>query len=55
MASNHGVVYLGHGKVEVQSIDYPALVTPRGRKIEHGVILKPVTTGAERNARHAGL
>jgi glutathione-independent formaldehyde dehydrogenase len=44
MASNHGVVYLGRGKVEVQSIDYPALVTPRGRKIEHGVILKPVTT-----------
>ena len=44
MASNHDVVYLGRGKVEVQSIDYPALVTPRGRKIEHGVIVRPVTT-----------
>src|SRR4029079_15129333 len=44
MGSNHGVVYLGRGKVEVQSSDYPALVTPRGRKIEHGVILRSVTT-----------
>ena len=24
MASNHGVVYLGPGKVEVQSIDFPS-------------------------------
>src|SRR6266436_3223906 len=44
MASNHGVVYLGPGKVEVQSIDYPQLKTPRGKKIDHGVIIKPVTT-----------
>src|SRR5207245_5680747 len=44
MASNHGVVYLGPGKVEVQSIDYPELKTPQGRKIDHGVIIKPITT-----------
>jgi glutathione-independent formaldehyde dehydrogenase len=44
MASNHGVVYLGPGKVEVQSIDYPKLANPKGKKIEHGVILKVVTT-----------
>jgi glutathione-independent formaldehyde dehydrogenase len=44
MASNHGVVYLGPGKVEVQSIEYPKLQTPQGRQIGHGVIIKPVTT-----------
>src|ERR1700722_7723385 len=44
MASNHGVVYLGPGKVEVQSIDYPELKTPQGKKIDHGVIIEPVTT-----------
>ena len=38
MASNHGVVYLRPGKVEVQSIDYPELKTPQGKKIDHGVI-----------------
>lgn len=32
------------GKVEVQSIDFPKLVDPRGRTIEHGVILKVVST-----------
>lgn len=44
MASNRGVVYAGPGKVEVQSIPAPELVDPRGRKAEHGVILKTVTT-----------
>jgi glutathione-independent formaldehyde dehydrogenase len=44
MASNRGVVYLGPGKVEVQSIDYPKLENPAGKKIDHGVILKIVTT-----------
>jgi glutathione-independent formaldehyde dehydrogenase len=37
-------VYLGPGKVEVQSIDYPKLQNPAGKKIDHGVILKIVTT-----------
>jgi glutathione-independent formaldehyde dehydrogenase len=44
MPSNHGVVYLGPGKVEVQSIDYPRLKTPQRKKIDHGVIIKPITT-----------
>jgi glutathione-independent formaldehyde dehydrogenase len=44
MANNRGVVYLGPGKVEVQSIDYPKLQNPAGKKIDHGVILKIVTT-----------
>jgi glutathione-independent formaldehyde dehydrogenase len=29
MASNRGVVYMGPGKVEVQSIDYPKLPLAR--------------------------
>jgi len=44
MASNRGVVYVGPGKVEVRSIDYPKLVDPRGKRAEHGVILKVVST-----------
>src|ERR1700758_3211000 len=44
MANNHGVVYLGPNKVEVQSIDYPKLENPAGKKIDHGVILKVIST-----------
>ena len=44
MASNRGVVYLGPGKVEVQSIDFPELKNPKGKKITHGVIIKVVST-----------
>ena len=44
MAENSGVVYLGPMHVEVQSINYPKLENPVGRKIEHGVILKVVST-----------
>ncbi len=53
MAGNRGVAYMGPGKVEVQEIDYPKLelqdgpgVNPAniGRKCNHGVILKVVTT-----------
>ena len=53
MAGNRGVAYIGPGKVEVQDIDYPRLelqdgpgVNPAnvGRKLNHGVILKVVTT-----------
>ncbi len=43
MASNRGVVYLGPGKVEVQSIDFPKLALG-SRKCDHGVILKVVST-----------
>ena len=53
MAGNRGVAYIEAGKVEVQTIDYPKLelqdgpgVNPAniGRKLDHGVILKVVTT-----------
>ncbi|REF73087.1 formaldehyde dehydrogenase, glutathione-independent [Paracoccus versutus] len=44
MSSNRGVVYIGPGKVEVQNIADPKLQSPDGRKIEHGVILKVVST-----------
>src|SRR5438093_4172568 len=43
MASNRGVAYMGKGKVEVQSIDFPKLALG-SRKCEHGVILKIVST-----------
>src|SRR5919197_83217 len=43
MASNRGLAYMGPGKVEVQSIDYPKLALG-SRKCEHGVILKIVST-----------
>src|SRR5450631_4379072 len=43
MATNRGVAYMGPGKVEVTSIDYPKLAIGN-RKCEHGVILKIVTT-----------
>jgi glutathione-independent formaldehyde dehydrogenase len=43
MASNRGLAYMGPGKVEVQSIDYPKLAIGN-RKCEHSVILKIVTT-----------
>ncbi len=43
MATNRGVVYIGPGKVEVQSIDYPKLALG-SRKCDHGVILKVIST-----------
>ncbi len=43
MATNRGVVYMGPGNVEVQSIDFPKLALGN-RKCEHGVILKVVST-----------
>jgi glutathione-independent formaldehyde dehydrogenase len=53
MSGNKAVAYIETGKVEVQTIDYPGLeltdgpgVNPAnvGRKTEHGVILKIVST-----------
>ncbi|WP_244888716.1 alcohol dehydrogenase catalytic domain-containing protein [Paracoccus halophilus] len=38
------MVYIGPGKVEVQNIADPKLEAPDGRRIEHGVILKVVST-----------
>jgi glutathione-independent formaldehyde dehydrogenase len=46
MTGNRCVVYTGPGQVEVQSIDYPKLELPEqnNRQLQHGVILKVVTT-----------
>ncbi|HEV2202399.1 MAG TPA: formaldehyde dehydrogenase, glutathione-independent [Bryobacteraceae bacterium] len=51
MTGNRGVAYVGPGKVEVKSIDYPKLKMPKsesdpfgGKDAPHGVILKIVTT-----------
>jgi glutathione-independent formaldehyde dehydrogenase len=44
-SSNRGVAYIKPGQVEVQSIDFPKLFDPaRKKKIEHGVILKIIST-----------
>ncbi|WP_439273480.1 formaldehyde dehydrogenase, glutathione-independent [Pseudochrobactrum sp. HB0163] len=44
MSSNRGVVYTGPGRVEVQNIADPVFADPSGRKIEHAVILRVITT-----------
>ena len=42
--SNRDVVYLERGGVEVQKIDFPTFRSPAVKTIDHGVILKVVTT-----------
>jgi threonine dehydrogenase-like Zn-dependent dehydrogenase len=42
--SNRGVVYRKPGHVEVQKIDFPTFRNPAGKTIDHGIILKVVTT-----------
>src|SRR4029077_20955798 len=44
MSKNRGVVYTKPGEVQVQDIADPKFENPQGRKIEHGVILKVVST-----------
>src|ERR1700760_3259616 len=44
MSGNRGVVYTRPGEVQVQGIADPKFENPQGRKIEHGVILKVVST-----------
>ncbi|MFC7065668.1 formaldehyde dehydrogenase, glutathione-independent [Brucella rhizosphaerae] len=44
MSRNRGVVYMRPGKVEVRDIDDPVLSGPDGRKLDHAVILKVITT-----------
>jgi glutathione-independent formaldehyde dehydrogenase len=44
MSKNRGVVYIRPGEVQVQDIADPKFENPQGRKIEHGVILKVVST-----------
>src|ERR1700686_2110907 len=51
MASNRGLAYMGPGKVEIQSIDYPKLALG-DRKLNHGVILKIVSTNICGSDKH---
>lgn len=44
MAANRGVVYVSPGNVEVQDIAFPELVEPNGKKANHGVVLRVVST-----------
>ncbi|MDB5306150.1 MAG: fdm [Gemmataceae bacterium] len=44
MVGNRAIAYVGPKKVEVQKLDYPKLIDPRGNKCDHGVIVKLVTT-----------
>src|ERR1700719_2246956 len=44
MGDNRGVVYIGTRKVEVQDIPDPRFENPHGRRIDHAVILKVVST-----------
>ena len=43
MPGNRGVAYMGTGKVEVKTIDYPKL-EHNGKKLPHAVILKLIAT-----------
>jgi len=44
MPGNRAVTFLGAEKMEVQDKGYPKLEDPKGRKIEHAVILKLIAT-----------
>src|SRR5258707_51213 len=44
MAKNPGVFFLEKNKVKVHSIDFPKMQNPAGKKINHAVILKVVST-----------
>jgi len=53
--ANRVIAFMGPRKVEVKSIDYPKLQNPKGKKIEHGVILKIVSTnicGSDQHIYH---
>ena len=57
MSKNRGVVYIKPGVVEVRDIPDPKFEDPHGRKINHAVILKIVSTnicGCRRLPRHDG-
>ncbi len=44
MAGNRAVIYQGPRTVEVQDIGYPKLIAPDGKKCNHGVIVRLVST-----------
>ena len=55
MAGNRVVTFMGPMQMELQTFDYPKLVTPAGKKANHGAILKIVTTnicGSDQHIYH---
>ena len=55
MAHNRVVRFQGPMNVSVQSTAFPKLADPKGRKLEHGAILKIVTTnicGSDQHIYH---
>lgn len=55
MAENRGVVYVEACRVEVHAIPFPKPASPQGRHIEHGVILRVVSTSICGSDQHMVL
>ena len=58
MVDDRGVRFQGPMKVSVENTDFPKLADPKGRKMEHGAILKIVTTnicGSDQHIYHGPL
>ncbi|MBB3259257.1 threonine dehydrogenase-like Zn-dependent dehydrogenase [Paraburkholderia bannensis] len=51
-SGNRVVTFMGPMKMELQTFDYPKLVAPRGKKVNHGAILKIVTTNIRGSDQH---
>jgi glutathione-independent formaldehyde dehydrogenase len=52
---NRVIAFMGPRKLEVQSVEFPKLVGPGGRKCDHGAILKIVSTnicGSDQHIYH---
>jgi glutathione-independent formaldehyde dehydrogenase len=55
MPGNRVITFMEPMKIELQTFDYPKLVTPDGKKANHGAILKIVTTnicGSDQHIYH---
>ena len=44
MTGNRAVTFMGPHRMEIQDRGYPKLADPKGKKIDHAVIVKLVTT-----------
>lgn len=52
---NRAITFQGTRKMELQTFDYPKLITPTGKKANHGVIMKIITTnicGSDQHIYH---
>jgi hypothetical protein len=54
-ASNKGVVYVGPGTVEVQSIKYPKLETPKGPQIVNVEVIPLEKDACPRSSTQADI